>query len=206
LLGVQEDPRQEQTVLFGHRTRVEIYDGQELPIESADVFMITVSLDDTGIPAGVLRSYSGFYAGPGPIIAGDSLTPSAQPPFGVAIDRFAAYGLFSNGGIVPRLIQLPDANPDFEELTARLSLDLESSMLQLDRDLALGTLVDGVWRINKLFPDDPSQSRELRYETDAPIAEVKSGGVGTFMLRKDGTNPEIVRVRCPDLEPQPLDP
>ena len=35
--------------------------GEEFPLESADVFMISAFFDETGIPAGVLRSYSGFY-------------------------------------------------------------------------------------------------------------------------------------------------
>lgn len=196
LLGTQQDPRQDQTSMFGHRVRRQIYDGEALPIDSADVFMITVFVDDTGVPAGVLRSYSGFYSGEGP--SGQfAPEPTADPPYGIAIDRFAAYGLFSNGGVVPRLVQLPNSDPDFNELTARTSLPLDIRLLQLDRDLALGRLDGGRWELTKLFPDDPVQSGSSTYETDAPIVEVRSGGMGTFMLEKDGRPPELVRLRCP---------
>ncbi|MEX1361886.1 MAG: hypothetical protein AB1Z98_02100, partial [Nannocystaceae bacterium] len=196
VLGVQQDPRQAQTVLFGHRVRTQTYDGDDFPIESADVFMVSLFLDDSGVPAGLLRSYSGFYFGPsdGPIGEDFAPVPTADPPYGVAIDRFAAYGLFSNAGVVPRLVQLPNADPDFSELTARADLDVDISLLQMDRDLALGRLQDGRWELTKLFPDDPVQSGTTVYETDAPITTVVSGGLGTFMLLKDGAPPEVVRL------------
>ena len=199
LLGVQQDPRQDQTVLFGHRSRRMVFMDQEFPIDSADVFMVTISLEGQ-TPAGVLRSYSGFYSGSdgGPV--GHSPTPTTQPPFGVAIDRFASYGLFTNGGVVPRLVQLPYDNPDFSELTARSPLSLDTQLLQMDRDLALGHVRDGNWELIKFFPDDPSRSGELTYRTDAPIEEAVSGGVGTFMLEKTDAPPEIVRVRCLEAE------
>ena len=199
LLGVQQDPRQPQTVLFGHRTRSQSYDGESFPLESADVFMVSVFLDDDGGPAGVLRSYSGFYDGSEPVGSSVPPLPTADPPHGVAIDRFASYGLFSNGGQLARLVQLPDTDPNFTELSGRVSLPLEGSLLQLDRDLAMGQVVDGAWEITKLFPDDPGQSQVRRYDGDAPIVEVLSGGVGTFLLRKEGIPPEVVRVRCPEL-------
>jgi len=202
LLGVQRDPRQAQTVLFGHRTRNETYDGDPFPLESADVFMVALFIDEEGRPEGILRSYSGVYSPEGPLDTSVPFLPSTDPPFGVAIDRFASYGLFSNGGELPRIVQLPNADPDFEELTGRVPLQLDTQLLQLDRDLAMGRLVDGRWELTKLFPDDPQQSGELTYETDAAITEIVSGGVGTFMLRKDGARPEVVRVRCPELEPE----
>ena len=117
----------------------------------------------------------------------------AQP---VSADRFAAYGLFSNGGEVARLVQLPNSDPDFTELTSRVSLTLDTQLLQMDRDLALGRLDEGRWELTKLFPDAPAQSRTRVYETDAPITEVVSGGIGTFMLSKTAAPPELVRVRC----------
>ncbi|MCX4239346.1 hypothetical protein [Paraliomyxa miuraensis] len=200
LLGVQQDPRQPRTVLFGHRTRLRTYDGEDDPLESADVFMVLVFLDDDNDPAGELRSYSGFYDGNAPP-GGVPPLPTADPPYGVAIDRHAAYGLFSNGGQIARLIQLPNADPEFEELSARVSLEVEASLLQLDRDLAAGRLVDGAWELTKLFPDDPSQSEVQRYEADEPITEVVSGGIGTFLLHKAAAEPSVVRVRCPNLEP-----
>lgn len=195
LLGVQQDPRQPQTVLFGHRTRVQIYDGQEFPLESADVFMVAVFEEDDGTPAGVLRSYTGFYDGPSRPGEVPPL-PTADPPYGLAIDRFASYGLFSNGGVLARLIVLPNDTPDFTELSARVVLPLDVALMQLDRDLAMGRVVDGAWEITKLFPDDPAQSKTLRHEADAPITAVASGGLGTFLLRKQGKPPEVVRVQC----------
>lgn len=203
LLAVQQDPRQTDTVLFGHRTRSQSYDGQEFPLRSADVFMVTLHLDGDGIPAGNLRSYAGIYIDP--TDTNEAPVPTAVPPYGVAVDRFAAFGLFNNDGTIPRMIELPEADPEFTELTERIpQLTLDTSLLQLDRDVALGRLEDGAWRITKLFPDDPSQSRELVYEDDAPIEEVVSGGVGTFMLRKQDAPPELVRLRCletPDDDP-----
>lgn len=197
VLGKQEDPRLPQTVFFGHRTRAQTFGGDEFPIESADVFIVTVFIDDDGVPAGILRSYSGFYSpDDGPLDASAPPLPSASPPFGVAVDRFAAYGLFSNGGVLPRMIQLPNIDPDFVELTGRVPLEQDTQLLQLDRDLALGRLLGGQWEVTKLFPDRPEQSQTTRYATDAPIEQVVSGGVGTFMLRKDGAPPEVVRVRC----------
>jgi hypothetical protein len=207
LLGLQQDPRQSATTLFGHRTRSQVYDDQTLSLESADIFMVSLFLDDEGIPAGVLRSYSGFYAGDelGPIVDPPPPLPTADPPYGVAIDRFAAYGLFSNGGQLARLVQLPESDPEFVELSGRVPLTLETSLLQLDRDIALGRLVDGAWELTKLFPDDPSQSGVLLHDSDASIVQVISGGVGTFMLRKQDAPPELVRVRCPDLDPNAVD-
>lgn len=197
LLGKQADPRLSQTVFFGHRTRSQTFGGTEFPLESTDVFIVGVFLDDDGVPAGVLRSYSGIYTpDDGPLDASAPPLPSASPPFGLAVDRFASYGLFSNGGVLPRIVQLPDIDPDFVELTARVPLTLDTQMLQLDRDLALGRLLDGQWELTKLFPDQPSQSGVKIYETDAPIREVVTAGIGTFMLRKEGTPPEIVRLRC----------
>jgi hypothetical protein len=199
LLGMQQDSRQTITTLFGHRTRSQSYDGEPFPLESADVFMVALRLGDDGVPAGVLRSYSGFYAGDGAGgLENAPPVPSADPPYGVAIDRFAAYGLFSNGGQVARIIQLPDADPEFVELTDRVQPDLDTSLLQLDRDVALGRLVDGAWELTKLFPDDPSQSSVLLHSDDESIVEVVSGGVGTFILRKQGAPPEVVRLRCPE--------
>ncbi len=201
LLGVQEDPRRDQTMLFGHRTRAESYAGDPFPLESADVFMVGLFLDGDNRPEGVLRSYSGFYTPEGPIDASAPPLPSATPPFGIAVDRFAAYGLFSNGGVLPRLIQLPEADPDFEELSGRVTLELDTELLQMDRDLAMGRLVDGEWEVTKLFPDEPSQSGVLVYGGSEPITEVVSGGVGTFMLRKGDAAPEVVRLRCPQPDP-----
>ena len=203
LLALQQDPRQSSTILFGHRTREQMYDGQTFPLESADVFMVSLHLDKDGVPAGVLRSYSGFYAGnpaERPEDEDISPMPSAEPPYGVAIDRFAAYGLFSNDGRLPRIIQLPDSDPEFVELTERVPLTVDTSLLQLDRDLALGRLEDGDWQLTKLFPDDPSQSEVRIHQADAAIEQVISGGVGTFMLRKQGAPPEVVRLRCPELD------
>ncbi len=203
ILGIQQDPRQPQTSLFGHRTRRQTYDGEPEPLESSDVFMVAVFPDSLDNPAGVLRSYSGFYDGPsggfGPAL------PTIDPPSGIAIDRFAAYGLFSNGGDLARLVQLPNSNPDFVELSDRLVLPLDGSLLQLDRDLALGRIEDGQWEVSKLFPDDPSQSKTLLYGSDAPIDEAISGGIGTFLLRKQGAPPEVVRLRCLDLDAIPED-
>lgn len=198
LLAVQQDPRQTDTMLFGHRTRSQSYDGQESPLRSADVFMVNLHIDErTGGPAGNLRSYAGIYVDPVPGGEDAAPVPAAVPPYGVAIDRFAAFGLFNNDGSVPRLLELPDADPEFIELTDRVpQLTLDTSLLQLDRDLALGRVEDGAWRITKLFPDDPSQSHELVHEDEARIDEVVSGGVGTFMLRKQDAPPELVRVRC----------
>lgn len=201
LLGVQQDPRQATTVLFGHRTRSQTYDGDPFPLESADVFMVTVSLDGNGDPAGVLRSYSGFYDGADPPGASVPPLPTADPPYGVAIDRFAAYGLFSNGGQLARLIKLPDADPEYDEISSRVPLSIDTSLLQLDRDLAMGRVVDGAWEITKLFPDDPSQSRFLVHEGDGPITSVRSGGIGTFLVNMQGAAPDVVRIRCPDVEP-----
>jgi len=201
LLGVQEDPRREQTMIFGHRTKAESYDGDPFPLESADVFMVGLFLDEGNRPEGILRSYSGFYTPEGPIDASAPPLPSASPPFGMAVDRFAAYGLFSNGGVLPRLIQLPEADPDFEELSGRIPLELDTTLLQMDRDLAMGRLVDGQWEVTKLFPDEPSQSGVLLYGGAEPITEVVSGGVGTFMLRKGDAPPEVVRLRCPQTDP-----
>lgn len=197
LLGAQQDPRQPKTVVFGHRTRSQSYDGVEFPLRSADVFMVDLSLDSEGTPAGNLRSYAGIYVPEDPSGADEAPLPSAEPPYGVAIDRFAAYGLFNNDGAIPRMIELPDLDPEFDELTDRVpQLTLDTSLLQLDRDLALGRIEDGAWRITKLFPDDPSQSRVLVHEDDAGIVEVVSGGIGTFMLRKRDAPPELVRLRC----------
>jgi hypothetical protein len=198
LLGLQQDPRQRVTSLLGHRTRSQMYDGQPSPIESADVFMVSLFLDGDGVPAGVLRSYSGFYTGSeeGPLDDSVPPLPTADPPYGMAIDRFATYGLFSNGGQLARLIQLPEVDPEFIELSGRIPLALETSLLQLDRDLALGRLVDGTWEITKLFPDEPSQSEVSIYRSDASIVQVVSGGVGTFLLHKEDVPPEVVRVRC----------
>jgi hypothetical protein len=199
LLGIQQDPRQSTTILFGHRTRRVTYDGDPLPIDSTDVFMVALQLDADGVPAGVLRSYSGFYTeGPGAFENGVPPMPTADPPYGVAIDRFAAYGLFSNGGQLPRIVQLPESDPEFTELTDRVPLTLDTSLVQLDRDVALGRIVDGAWELTKLFPDDPSQSTVLLHETDEPIEQVISGGVGTLLLRKQGAPPEVVRLRCPE--------
>ena len=201
LLGLQQDPRQTTTTLFGHRTREQTYDGEPFPLESADVFMVTLRLEDNGVPAGVLRSYSGFYAGEGTELPGDTPpVPTADPPYGVAIDRFAASGLFSNGGTLARIVQLPEADPEFVELTDRVQPDLDATLLQLDRDVALGRLVDGAWELTKLFPDDPSQSSVLLHSDDEGIVEVISGGVGTFILHKQSGPPEVVRLRCPDLD------
>jgi hypothetical protein len=197
ILGVQQDPRQAVTALFAHRTRSQSYDGEPFPLQSADVLMVDLDLDDMGQPAGMLRSYSASYVGD----RVDALFPTAEPPYGMAIDRFASYGLFSHGEGLSRLVQLPAADPEFVELTDRVSLACESctiSLLQLDLDVALGRLVDGAWHLTKLFPDDPSQSGELTYESDAPLTEVASGGLGTFMLRKQGAPPEVVRLRCPE--------
>lgn len=191
VLGVQQDPRQEQTSIFGQRVRRTTYDGSDFPLTSADVFMVSLFLDGSGVPAGILRSYSQGYYG-----EEYSPDPSDDPPYGVAIDRFAAYGLFSNGGEVARLVQLPNSDPDFTELTSRVSLTLDTQLLQMDRDLALGRLDEGRWELTKLFPDAPAQSRTRVYETDAPITEVVSGGIGTFMLSKTAAPPELVRVRC----------
>lgn len=197
VLGKQADPRLSQTVFFGHRTRSQTFGGEEFPIESADIFMVALFIDDKGVPAGVLRSYSGIYTPDnGPLDGSAPPLPSASPPFGVAIDRFASYGLFNNGAVLPRIVQLPDVDPDFVELTDRVPLSLDTQLLQLDRDLALGRLEGGQWELTKLFPDQPSQSKVTVYTTDAPIREVVTGGMGTFMLRKDGAPPELVRVRC----------
>lgn len=200
LLGIQQDPRQTTTMLFGHRTRRQSYDGDPFPIDSADVFMVALQLDADGVPAGVLRSYSGFYTGEGAggLEGGPAPMPTPDPPYGVAIDRFAAYGLFSNGGQLPRIVQLPESDPEFVELTARVPLTLDTSLVQLDQDVALGRLVDGAWELTKLFPDDPSQSTVQLYETDGAVEQVISGGVGTLMLRKQGAPPEVVRLRCPE--------
>ena len=116
---------------------------------------------------------------------------------GIAIDRFASYGLFSNGGVLPRIIQLPNTDPDFIELSGRVPLTLDTHLIQLDLDLAMGRLDEGRWEITKLFPDQPSQSEVLLYETNAPIEQIVQGGMGMFMLRKDEAPPEVVRVRCP---------
>lgn len=204
LLGLQQDPRQTATSLFGHRTRSQSYDGQTFPIESADVFMVSLHNSSDGAPAGVLRSYSGFYIDDGRgLEEGITPMPTADPPYGLAIDRFAAYGLFSNGGRLPRIVQLPDADPEFIELTDEVPLELDTALLQLDRDIALGRLDGGAWAVTKLFPDDPTRSGELRYESDAPLERVISGGVGTFMLEKQGAPPEVVRLRCPEPEDEP---
>ncbi len=202
VLGIQQDPRQLSTTLFGHRTRAQSYDGETFPLESSDTFMVTLSLGSNGVPVGVLRSYSGFYVGvyEGPI-GDDSIPPlpTADPPYGMAIDRFTTYGLFSHGGRLARLVKLPDRDPEFVELSDRVPLPLDTSLLQLDLDVALGRLVDGAWEITKLFPDDPSQSRVLLYGEGARIERVVSGGIGTFMLRKQDAPPEVVRVRCAEL-------
>jgi hypothetical protein len=198
LLGLQQDPRQTSTTLFAHRTRSQSYDGQTFPIESSDVIMVSLSVSGDGVPAVVLRSYPGFYVGNGGLDGGITPMATADPPYGMAIDRFAAYGLFSNGGLLPRLVQLPASDPEFIELTDDVSLTLDTMLLQLDRDIALGHLDAGAWAITKLFPDDPTRSGELRYESDAPIEQVRSGGVGTFMLIKRGVPPEVVRLRCPE--------
>jgi len=200
LLGIQQDPRQTTTTLFGHRTRRQTYDGDPFPLESADVFMVSLRLEEAGIPAGVLRSYSGFYAGEGLEVPGNTPpVPTADPPYGMAIDRFAAYGLFSNGGTLARIVQLPDADPEFVELTEQVHPELDMQLLQLDRDVALGRLVDGAWELTKLFPDKPSESSVMLHSDDEGIVEVISGGVGTFILRKQSGPPEIVRLRCPDV-------
>lgn len=202
LLGMQQDPRQTDTTLFAHRTRSQSYDGMDFPLQSADVLMVTLRLED-GKPEGNLRSYAGIYVDPDPG-QDEAPVPSAVPPYGVAIDRFGAFGLFNNDGLVPRLVELPDTDAEFFELTDRVpQLTLDTSLLQLDRDVALGRLDDGAWRITKLFPDDPAQSRELVHEDDARIEEVVSGGVGTFMLRKQDAPPELVRVRCPEVDDSP---
>jgi hypothetical protein len=196
LLGLQQDPRQTSTALFAHRTRSQTYDGLQFPIESADVFMVSLHLSRDGTPAGVLRSYSGYYVGSYDGVV--TPLPTADPPYGVAIDRFSAYGLFSNGGVLPRMVQLPAADPEFVEMTGAVPLSLDTTLLQLDRDIALGRLDDGAWALTKLFPDDPSRSGQRRYQSDAPIEQVRSGGLGTFMLVKQGAPPEVVRLRCPE--------
>ncbi|MCH9681060.1 MAG: hypothetical protein K0V04_06485 [Deltaproteobacteria bacterium] len=204
VLGVQQDPRQTQTVMFGHRTRNRLQNDVPIPIDSADVFMVSVFLDSNGTPAGVLRSYSGSFSQPPGSVTFPPL-PSTDPPRGVAIDRFASYGMFSNGGEVTRLVQLPDSNPDFVELSNRIELPVSVQLLQLDRDLAIGELVDGGWELTKLFPDDPSQSERMRYTASTPITEIVSGGIGTFLVRKQDAPPEVLRVRCPNLDVVPLD-
>lgn len=202
LLGMQQDPRQTDTALFAHRTRSQTYDGQPFPLESSDVLMVLLYLDAEGTPAGSLRSYSDLYIDDRPI-SNDTGSSTTSPPYGVAIDRVASYGLFSNGmqgndTHVPRFVQLLDTDQEFVELTDRIPLATDVVLLQLDRDIALGRLDDGAWELTKLFPDDPAQSGQLRHESDAPIEAVISGGIGTFMLRKRDTPPELVRLRCPE--------
>ncbi len=203
LLGLQQDPRQATTTLLGHRTRSQTYDGQPFPIESADVFMVELQVDAEGTPAGVLRSYADFYIDERPELGAVTPEPSALAPYGVAIDRVATYGLFTNEireppGLFPRLVRLPSIDPEFIEMTDEVVLPDDIVLLQLDRDIALGRLESGAWALTKLFPDDPDQSGTRVYETDAPIEEIISGGIGTFMLRKQDAPPEVVRLRCPE--------
>lgn len=204
LLGMQQDPRQTDTALFAHRTRSQTYDGQPFPLESSDVLMILLSLDEDGDPEGRLRSYSDLYIDARPS-SNDTGSSTTSPPHGVAVDRVASYGLFSNGmqgtdTHVPRFVRLLDTDQEFVELTDRIPLATDVVLLQLDRDIAFGRLDGGAWALTKLFPDDPAQSGQLRHESDAPIDAVISGGIGTFMLRKRDTPPELVRLRCPEPE------
>lgn len=202
VLGVQQDPRRPQAAIFGHRVRRRIYDNEDIPLDSADVFMASVFIDSQGGgTAGVLRSYSGIYSGAFDLPPEDyELLPGTQPPFGIASDRFATYGLFSNGGVLPRIVQLPNDDPDFIELTDRaFALEVDSQLLQMDRDLAFGRIDEnGRWVVHKFFPDDPSRSRDLVYEPRTPITAVRGGGIGTFLLEKEEGPAEVVRLRCPE--------
>ena len=135
------------------------------------------------------------------------LVPPASPDDGaVVIDSRAMYVKY-DGGASPVIVQKADLDDTFDTLTDELAIDIsrDSTLLQLDEDMALGRITDeGAWEIVKLFPDAPNESRLTLYEPGSDIERVAFAGPGSFLVHEADGGPDLVRVACND-EPSGTD-
>lgn len=186
LLATQNDPRPGTFAMLAYRERQE----EGLPLSTRDVFVVHVFLDDDRVPQGILRSEE---------VSQFGTMPPPGEPTGVAVDGFATYALVTAQPVGTKLLRLSSLEQGFEEVA--LELDDGHRLLQLDSDLALARLEDGVWEIDKLFPDAVEQSQITIYEGEGPIDAIEAAGPGLFALHREGTGTELVRVECaePDI-------
>lgn len=188
VMGLQRDPRLGTAAVLAMRQR-----SADTLVTTFDFFAVLIGLDDDGIPAGILRSEQ-------------SDADPTQPPdrdAELAVDGFATYARVSHPTQGVRLLRLELARFEqgFDELP--VPGGPVQSLLQLDRDIALGRVVDGAWQIDKLFPDAIDQSQTTVYRTDSPIVEVRGVGPSVFEVRRQSGPSEIVRVGCRSVEVDP---
>ena len=157
-----------------------------------EVVFLTLKLQD-GTAAGDVRSK-----------VLEELEPTVDPPSGLARDDFSSYMLHSARPLdepdtepTPVVTRLSELDKEFTVLEG-LAIPEDSTLLQLESDIALGRIVDGTWEVTKLFPDAPERSRVTTYEGSAPIVRVSPAGHGAFLLFKEAGGPDLGQLQCPD--------
>jgi hypothetical protein len=182
VIGIQSDARPQTTSLALYRETLNTADEAELPV--VDVAFVVLGHDKLDRPAGNL-------------VSEPMLAPPENPAGGVAIDPRAMYVLY-DAGITSTIVQKTTLADEFIVLVQQLASDFPAEFLQLDEDLALGSVEDGKWRVSKLFPDAPEESQSLLYDPGSELLRFGSAGPGTFLLHERDAGPDLVRMRCTD--------
>jgi hypothetical protein len=189
-LGIQPDTRPGTTSLALYRETLTLVEGAP-DTPQADVAFVVLGHDKLGRPAGNLVSEPTLYA------------PAGPEDGAVVIDSRAMYVQYDSG-VSPVIVQKAALDDRFDTLTDDLDLEMfeDSTLLQLDEDIALGRIVDGAWEIVKLFPDAPDASRVTLHEAGSELERVVFAGPGSFLLHEADGGPDLVRLRCSDDPPQ----
>ena len=129
--------------------------------------------------------------------------PAGPEDGAVVIDSRAMYVQYDSG-VSSVIVQKAALDDRFDTLTDELDLEMfeDSTLLQLDEDIALGRIVDGAWEVVKLFPDAPDASRVTLHEAGSELERVVFAGPGSFLLHEADGGPDLVRLRCSDDPPQ----
>jgi hypothetical protein len=180
VVAEQLDPRP----AFAHLLVLRQWGEYGEPIDRADLIVVTLEQLDEGLSASIQRSVT------------DGRLPPTQKAAGLAIDEHALYvlqaGIWGHDYLLARM-PIPG-----DRVTALVGVPLgpDVSLLQLDRDVALSRVVDGIWEVTKLFPDDPRQSQITEYDSPTPTVDVQWAGPGAFLVHRADGGPDLVRVRC----------
>jgi hypothetical protein len=149
-----------------------------------DVIVVTLDLPGED-PRGTIQR---------PILEG--YVPTQQHPAGLAIDEQAIYFLVAGFWGHDHLLARMSTSGASVEIASGVPLEPETSLLQLDGDVALSRIVEGMWEVTKLFPDDPRRSQITEYRAPTPISDVQWAGPGAFVVHRADGGPDLLHVRC----------
>lgn len=181
-IGVQIDTRTATTTVALYRETLDDLTVQPM----TDLALVVLGVNSQGRASGTLLSDPGISI---------PTTPMGE----VAVDTRAAYVRYM--GYEEALVQFSLLTKKFALLTGEAAPLEDKTLLQLDEDVALGRIVDGVWEVTKLFPDAPQQSRVTMHDPGGGLRSVTQAGPGAFVLHSDVRGPDLVRVRCSDTAP-----